>query len=61
MLAQALLFHISKPKTGVNLQINPKSNKERKMKNLWIKVLVIGTVVAGYALPVLGYGGGGPW
>jgi hypothetical protein len=30
------------------------------MKNLWIKVLVIGTIVAGYALPALAVGGGGP-
>ena len=31
------------------------------MKNLWINVLVIGTIVAGYALPVLARGGGGPY
>ncbi|EMS78561.1 hypothetical protein Dpo_7c00310 [Desulfotignum phosphitoxidans DSM 13687] len=31
------------------------------MKHLWINVLVIGMIVAGYALPALAVGGGGPW
>jgi hypothetical protein len=57
-----LLFYISKPKTGAIIQINPqKKVKERKMKNLWINVLVTGMIVAGYALPALAYGGGGPY
>ena len=30
------------------------------MKNLLIKVFVIGALVAGYAMPVLAVGGGGP-
>lgn len=30
------------------------------MKKLMISVFVIGTVIAGYALPVLASGGGGP-
>lgn len=30
------------------------------MKKLMIEVLVIGMMVAGYALPVLASGGGGP-
>ena len=30
------------------------------MKKLMIEVLVIGMMVAGYALPVLACGGGGP-
>ena len=30
------------------------------MKKLMVKLFVIGVVVAGYALPVLACGGGGP-
>ena len=30
------------------------------MKSLMIKLFVIGTIVAGYTLPVLAGGGGGP-
>ncbi len=31
------------------------------MKNVMIKLFVIGVVVAGYAMPVLASGGGGPY
>jgi len=31
------------------------------MKHLWINALVIGMIVAGYALPALAVGGGGPY
>ena len=31
------------------------------MKKLMVKLFVIGVLVAGYALPVLASGGGGPW
>jgi len=31
------------------------------MKNLMIKLFVIGVIVAGYAMPVLSCGGGGPY
>ncbi len=31
------------------------------MKKLMIKLFVIGVLVAGYSMPVLASGGGGPW
>lgn len=31
------------------------------MRNLCIKVVLIGTIVAGFALPALARGGGGPY
>ncbi len=31
------------------------------MKKVMIKLFVIGVLVAGYAMPVLAGGGGGPW
>ena len=30
------------------------------MKNLMVKLFVIGVLIAGYAMPVLASGGGGP-
>jgi len=31
------------------------------MKKLMVKLFVIGVLVAGYTLPVMACGGGGPW
>ena len=40
---------------------NQYNTRRKTMKKLLVSIFVIGVLVAGYAMPVLASGGGGPW
>jgi hypothetical protein len=45
----------------IDIFINLGSQRRKTMKKLLVKLFVISVLVAGYTMPVLACGGGGPW